>query len=266
VIDRYAAEILDPNKGYLVVRQPLERTLVDTYREECRRFTRRSRVLHTRLNRPDMYDYVHPRTVLPDGTVVRSATPASLRIYQFPHNHRSPAGQQMFATLTGLRDQIEASWEHDARYRAERVEWHDFVQVTRFFDGRSGLPKHSDYSGPRTQPFLQAFMFLSRPGVDFHGGDMTLFPARGPSVRVLADLDLEQGDLLFFDRSLFHEVEPTAASTVRGVGRWSVVLARDRWIGEYWDRVRYDDFYVRHIAPRRRLNRLITRLLRLPPD
>jgi len=261
-IDRYAADLLAPNKGYVVVRHTVHPNIIDAYREECRRFLRTGKLIHKRMNRRDLPDYIHPRTVLPDGTDVFSWQPSTLRIYQFLHNRHSKEAVRIFAALMSLRDRIEECWLHDALYKEQKQRLYDYVQVTRFVERRGGLPKHRDHSGSPTCPFLQSFMLLSQPPVDYRGGEFTIYSANDTPVRLQADLNVGKGDLVLFDRSLCHEVEPTDVADGNGAGRWSVVLARDGTVGKYWDRIRYSDFRLRHAeTARAAVRRMAGRLL-----
>jgi hypothetical protein len=67
-------------------------------------------------------------------------------------------------------------------------------------------------------------IFLTRPGVDYTGGDLILYTKGGDKINVQATLKLEKGDALLFDKSLYHEVEPTLPSESSDIGRWTAVI------------------------------------------
>lgn len=250
--------LADREVGHVVIRGAVELGLVERYRAECEAFLANGPVLHRRITRADMFDYVHPRHIGADGKPARVAEPSTFRIYQFPWN-ATPVSRPVFDALLGVRDAIEQCWLEDPVYGGEMKEVVDYVQPTRFVPGRGGLPRHKDYAGPPTYPFLQVFMFLSQPGRDFDGGELTLFTRDGGRVRLIEDLGLQPGDIVLFDRDIEHEVQPTKAGADGDVGRWSVVVSRDRPAGSYWDRYRYADWYLHRVQPwvdrvRRRLH------------
>jgi hypothetical protein len=90
-IDLYEEQLLDAKKGFVIVRGMFPSAQLEAYHAECEHFLRRGRVIHLRMNRSDLYDYIHPRTLLADGKVVssQSRTPSTYRIYEFPHNRHS---------------------------------------------------------------------------------------------------------------------------------------------------------------------------------
>lgn len=218
-------DLLDAARGYVVLRQFLQVEEVDRYREECAAFLRRAPRIHRRILGAGLPDYVHPRTAPTERR--RGRGPETYRIYQFLHNRHSPATQALFDRALGLRDAIEAPWLSDDAYRAEHDQLRDYVQVTQYVLDSRGLPRHSDTERGLPYPLLQPLLMLSQTGVDYEGGDLRIYPQKGDPISADRDLALAKGDLLFFDRSLEHEVTPSRASS--GVGRWAAVIgARDR--------------------------------------
>jgi len=266
-IDGYINDLLNPNKGYAVVKHFLTPEQVDRYREECERFLQKGKIIHYRMNRKDIYDYIHPRTILPDGRITKSIGPHrqanTFRIYQFLHNKHSRETAELFSRALSLRDGIEENWLHDDVYRQKRDRLYDYVQVTKFVEDSLGLPKHQDSEENLPYPLLQCLILLSQPGEDYQGGDLIIYSKDGTPVKIQADLKMGKGDLVYFDKSLFHEVEPTKQSESSKVGRWSVVIGgRDRIRGKYFDRIRYRTFYLERIEPtKKRLNRVLRRFL-----
>ena len=174
-LDAHRAALSDPERGYVVLRGFLDPAGVERYRSECAAFLARGRVIHTRMNRDDLPDYVHPRTApRPDGGPRRdpSRGPDTWRIYQFLHNAHSAQTQALFERVLSLRDAIEAPWRADPAWRAEVEAVHDYVQVTRYVDDCEGLPRHHDTAKDLPHPMLQPLMLLSRPGIDYQGGDL----------------------------------------------------------------------------------------------
>ena len=251
-LDAHRAALSDPERGYVVLRGFLDPAGVERYRSECAAFLARGRVIHTRMNRDDLPDYVHPRTApRPDGGPRRdpSRGPDTWRIYQFLHNAHSAQTQALFERVLSLRDAIEAPWRADPAWRAEVEAVHDYVQVTRYVDDCEGLPRHHDTAKDLPHPMLQPLMLLSRPGIDYQGGDLFVWTRSGRQLSMEHDAELAMGDLLFFDRSLDHQVQ--ASRPVPGaVGRWAVVLgARDRRCGRWLDRLTYGDFWHTRVRP-----------------
>ena len=126
--------------------------------------------------------------------------------------------------MLSLRDEIEGNWLADARYRKIRQEQYDYAQVTTYGKSSPGIAKHCDYQGKAPYPLLQCLIFLTRPEVDYLGGDLILYTKSGGTVNVQETLKLEKGDALLFDKSLYHEVEPTLPSELSEVGRWTAVI------------------------------------------
>lgn len=97
--------------------------------------------------------------------------------------------------------------------------------VTFFLDGTGMLLKHRDYDGPARLPLIQCWVLLSEPGADYTDGNLVIHARSGRAVRVEADLGLEKGDALVFDKSLWHEVEPTGVCNAPDAqGRWTLVI------------------------------------------
>lgn len=265
-IGGYADDLTNPDKGYVAIKGFLSDEQADRYRSECQDFLETGTVLHHRLNRPDMFDYVHPRTVLANGRITKAMDTMGeaniTRIYQFLHNRHHPETKDIFRRALALRDRIEKAWLHDETYRTERDCLLDYVQVTEFAHNSRGLPKHQDADEALPYPLLQCLVLLSQPGEDYLDGDFVIYTKNGAPVGIQADLGLGKGDLVYFDKFLFHEVAPTKKSPRSDLGRWSVVIGgRDRIKGSYFDRYRYRSFYVKYVHPiERRLSRALKRV------
>jgi hypothetical protein len=87
-----------------------------------------------------------------------------------------------------------------------------------------GIGRHNDCKDDIPYPLLQVVLLLSRPQRDFSGGELALHTRSDTSIRVLEELGMEQGDAIFFDKSLDHEVEPTRRSAGSAVGRWTAII------------------------------------------
>lgn len=246
-------DILDPNKGYILLRGLCSSSQIDHYREECRRFMKTGRRIYTRINTDRIADYVHPRTPLPNDSLEApnnsSYTAQTYRLYQYFHNKHSRETEEFFSKIMAIRNKIEQGWMHDSLYARERKALQEYVIVTKYIEDSQGLPKHRDYEGNVPYPFLQCLILLSEPNVDYEGGEFLLFTKRGNAVRIQSELGVRKGDALFFDKTLYHMVEPTKRSG-SGIGRWSVLVgARARKDGDYYDEIRYSAFVMEHLIP-----------------
>lgn len=248
----YRDALSDPDRGHVVLRGFLDPAAVERYRSESAAAIARGRVIHTRMNRDDLPDYVHPRTApRPAGAPRRdpSRGPDTWRLYQFLHNTHSAPTRALFERVLSLRDAIEAPWLEAPTWRAEHDALTSYVQVTHYVDDCEGLPRHHDTAQDLPHPMLQPLMLLSRPGVDYQGGDLHLWTRSGKRLSMADDAGLTMGDLLFFDRSLDHEVQPSRPAP-GAIGRWAVVIgARDRRCGRWLDRVTYGDFWHTRVRP-----------------
>jgi hypothetical protein len=213
LIEQARSALVDPDRGYFLVRGLFSTEEVATYRTECESFMRRAPRFHMRLNTDWMFDYVHPYSL---DIVERNH-----RLYQYLHNRHSPTAVSIFERTLALRNRIEEAWTTDRVYRGEREKQQDYVIVTRYLPGRGELPRHRDYRGPASLPLLQSLALLSRPGEDFAGGELVLFSKAGRPVRLIEELGAQLGDLLLFDKALEHEVQTTLPGRT-GISRWSV--------------------------------------------
>jgi hypothetical protein len=218
-------DFVNPEKGFFLFKEFLTLQQVDTYRKEC------ESLFHTvprvekwpgygedRVNRDDMHDYVNPKLDDENGQV------AYWRLFQFMHNAHSPETEKIFVTALTLRNHIVKHWLYDLEYKKTKESLGDYVQATNHVvDGR-GLTKHTDFKGTLSFPLLQCVVLLSRPDHDFLGGELLVYTKSGRCVRVHSELKMEKGDALFFDKSLFHEVEPTYHVAPNTVGRWTVII------------------------------------------
>lgn len=253
-VEDLARHLADPARGFAVLRGFLTRDEADAYRAHCRERMAHGRVVHARINRPDMFDYVEPRVIDAAGkmrsTRDRRRRATLVRLYQFPHNRHPDPVAEIFDRTLSLRDRIESRWLHDDAYRRARAPLRDYVQATRLLEDNHGVARHRDTKKELRFPQLQPFLLLSDPGEDFDGGEFVIHRRRGRSVRFQDDEGIRKGDLVLFDRGLEHEVEPTTGTGRSGLGRWSVVIgARDVLRGGYLDRYWKSAWWVRHVAP-----------------
>jgi hypothetical protein len=234
-------EILDPGKGFLLVRDFMDHEQVKRYRQECAEFLESGKRIcrwpgygRDRINRDDMQDYVYP-----------SVDASNWRLFQFLHNPHQPATQALYARALALRNSIEAHWLHDNAYRRLRASMGEYVHVIHYTEGR-GIGRHSDFRGSSPFPLLQCVVLLSEPGKDYLGGELFLYTANDTRVGVHTDLDMRMGDAIIFDKSMEHEVEPTRPAAASVVGRWSVIIGGRyhrppllrRWVRRITNRLR----------------------------
>jgi 2OG-Fe(II) oxygenase superfamily len=212
-------DILDPGKGFLLIRDFMDHDQVNRYRQECAEFLESGQRLckwpgygRDRINRDDMQDYVYP-----------SVDASNWRLFQFLHNPHKPATQALYEQALALRDGIEAHWLHDSAYRRLRASMGEYIHVIHYTEGR-GIGRHSDFRGTSPFPLLQCVVLLSEPGEDYLGGELFLYTANNRRIGVHTDLDMGMGDIIIFDKSMEHEVEPTRRGATTGVGRWSVII------------------------------------------
>jgi len=206
-----------------------------SYREECRQFLERGKCIHTRINSDSIKDYIHPRS--------HDRETRTYRIYQFLHNHKADRIGRFLGRAIDLRNAIEEAWVGDPTYRAERESLQNYAIVTYYLRDKGMLPKHRDYSGPAPLPLVQFWVALSRPGVDYHKGNLVLYSKNGHRYRVETDLGIRQGDAMIFDKSLFHEVESMEGGDEDSIGRWTVLIGarakRDPWWKVHYKKLRY---------------------------
>jgi predicted 2-oxoglutarate/Fe(II)-dependent dioxygenase YbiX len=217
-LNRDVSNLLSQDQGYVVKRGFLTPGEADEYRQECEKFLTTSKRIYKKIHRYSKHDYIWST----DGKVAPGTT--TYRIYQSLRCRHSKDREEIFARMLSLRNEIEGSWLGDPLYRKIRQEQFDYVQVTTYGKSSFGIAKHCDYQGKAAFPLLQCLIFLTRPGVDYSGGDLILYTKSGYRVNVQTTLKLEKGDALLFDKSLYHEVEPTLPSEVSDVGRWTAVI------------------------------------------
>ncbi len=222
----FVRDLVDPDKGYVLLREWFTPEAIDAYREECLLLLRTARRRHTRINTGWVADYVHPRS--------HDGVERTFRIYQYLHNIHGARTTAFFARALELRNEIERTWHNDPLYFAESRRLQDYVIVTSYLEDTGCLPRHRDYVGPAPRPLLQSLVCMTRRPQDYTGGEFTLYPRQGRPVRLHADLGAGIGDLLLFDKSLDHEVETTGRGDGRNLGRWTVLVGaraeRDSWI------------------------------------
>jgi len=212
-------DIMNPGKGYILIRGFLEQDQADQYRQECDDFLQYGKRIRKwpgygrdRINRDDMVDYVYP-----------SENGSNLRIFQFSHNTHRPATQALYSRALALRNAIEEHWLQDSDYCRIRASMGEYIHVIRYVEGK-GIGRHSDFRGISRYPLLQCVVLLSEPGQDYLGGELMLYTRNNRRVGVHTDLKMKKGDAIFFDKSMEHEVEPTRRGESGGVGRWSVII------------------------------------------
>lgn len=211
-------DLLSPNKGYIVKRGFLTPDEADRYRLETAQFLQTSKMILKKVHRYAKYDYI----LAGDEKIVPGSV--TYRIYQSLSCKHSRITEEMFQKMLLLRDEIEGHWLGNAQYRRIREDQYDYVQVTSYGKPSPGIEKHCDYQGKAPYPLLQCLIFLTRPGVDYSGGDLILYTKGGDIINVQATLMMGKGDALLFDKSLYHEVEPTLPSDSSDVGRWTAVI------------------------------------------
>lgn len=214
---REIADLLLEDSGYCLYRSVLSEKEVENYRLECEDFFETGPRIakwpgygRNRLNRDQVTDYVFSR---PHAH--------SSKIYQFPANPHSSDTQAILDRALSLRDAIEEHWLDDRTYFRTRAMQRDYIQVNRYLEGQ-GIGKHRDSTIVTSRPLVQCVVLMSQPEVDFLGGELVLYTNRGKPIRAHKDLGMRKCDVLFFDKSLVHEVEET--KQINAVGRWSAVI------------------------------------------
>jgi hypothetical protein len=229
------SDLLDPDKGYICLRDVYTPEAVEHYRDECARFLASGPRYDVRINTNSIHDYVHSRS---HDDVART-----YRIYQFLHNRHSPETTRFFEKTFALRKDLEDTWASDPLYRQERERLQDYIIVTHYVENTGMLPRHRDYHGGAPYPLLQSLVLLSQPGQDFEGGDFVLYTKSGRMVSLEKDLGIQCGNVFLFDKSLDHHVELTKRGRGSNRGRWSVLIgaraSRDRWRQAMYKKLRY---------------------------
>ena len=210
------ADLLNPAKGYVIIKGYFSEVEIDTYRNECQQFLNAGPVCFSRINTPSVPDYVHPRS--------HDKVGRTYRIYQYPHNKQSNSTAAFFRKALSLRNDLEQTWVHDPIYRVEKETLQDYVVVTKYISETGLLPRHRDYVGPAPFPLLQSLVLLSKRPDDYTGGDFYLYTKEGVSLSLADDIGATKGDLVVFDKSLEHSVELTRPGTETAISRWSVIV------------------------------------------
>lgn len=239
-------DIASESKGFFVIRGLYSEEEITSYRNECDAFFKKGRRVYARIIRDDIPDYIHPRSVFEDGTVgVAGDVQSTYRIYQYFHNHHSEGTQSFFEKSLKVRDQIESLWDNDADYLKEKSSLVNYIIVTKYMSDSNGLPKHIDYRGSTKLPLVQSVVVLSDSGVDYEGGDLIIYSRNNTTYSLQKDLKVKKGDVVFFDKSLVHEVLPTLKNGNSGIGRWSVLIgARSKRRGKKLDLYKYSENYL----------------------
>src|SRR5262249_47732917 len=96
------AALLDPDRGYVLIKNHFTIAEVDAYRRDCEQFLSRAPKCYTRINSNTRADYVHPRS---HDRVTRT-----YRIYQYLHNSHPPTTESFLHKGFALRNQLEQRW------------------------------------------------------------------------------------------------------------------------------------------------------------
>jgi hypothetical protein len=212
-LNKIRSALLDPNNGFYILKGFYSESEADAYRKECARFLGQGKIIYQRINTDYMADYVHPRS---HDQELRTE-----RIYQYFHNHTDDAVGRFLTRAVDLRNQIEEAWLADPIYREEKETLQSYVIATHYLPDTGMLHKHRDYSGPAPYPLVQFWVLLSHPEIDYKRGNLVVYSKSGRRYRVEGDLGAKKGDVLIFDKSLFHEVEVNEPSGI-STGRWTV--------------------------------------------
>lgn len=255
-VEAMRADLLDDDKGFLVLKNLYTEQEVEDYRQSCERFLKDGAVIHERINTDSMIDYVHPRS---HDDEVRT-----FRIYQFFHNHQGDAVGRFLDKSRKLRDRIEEAWLADDVYRSEKTALQDYTIITYYLGKTGMLPRHQDYSGPAPLPLIQSWVLLSQPEVDYRGGNLVLYTRSGRRLRVEGDLGLTPGDALFFDKTLYHEVEVLGDAGKGAKGRWTALIGARAMRDSFWQMCYKRTYYNQRWYPflsktKRRLKGVATR-------
>ena len=236
---RYREALLDPQKGYIVVKGLYSNEEVQAYRRHCEELATCLPRLDKRINTSNSRDYIHYRS--------HDRFHRTRRIYQFHHNHIDDYEGRFFHRALAFREGIESGWDHCKAYRRKRETLLNFSIATHYQPGFGRLARHKDSFSDHKYPLLQSLLLLSSHSVDYRGGDFILYTAGGKAVSIQSDLELAVGDLLCFDKSLEHEVTTTYAPELVGngpgrhVGRWSLLIGVRAMLHSYrqlvWRRI-----------------------------
>lgn len=217
-LDKEIRDLLDPEKGFILRRGVLTPQQADSYRNECWEFLNTTRTVYKRISRYTKRDYVWST----DGKIIPGDR--TYRIYQALQAKHSDQTQAIFSKMLALRDQIESNWVHNKQYRELRSGLWNYVQATTYARHSEGIARHCDFKGDSPYPLLQTLIFLSQPGIDYIGGDLILHTKCGHAINIQKTLQMQKGDAVLFDKSLYHEVLPTEPCGSSKIGRWTVVI------------------------------------------
>ncbi len=198
---RVRRELTDPARGFSLTRAFYSPPEIERYLKRALALVETGPVLHAQVVHDRQRDYVFPRT---SGRVL-----SGYQAYQFLHNHRKTPLEAFFRRAIEFRNEVEREWADDA-YRAECAPLRDYVQVNYYLEGTGKLDRHIDQKPNVRSLLLQPWVSLTEPGEDYTQGNLIIHSRDGTSHRVEEELDVHRGDLLLFDRSLWHEVERTA--------------------------------------------------------
>lgn len=209
-------EILDPRRGYSLVRGFYSVDDIDEYRVGCEAFIPGAPVINTHLVNSTTPNYLYPQ--------ILDRKLRGFQIYQFPQNYEGTRTEAFFQKTIELRDEVESGWA-DAAFRQEVDSHQIYAQVNCHYQGNRPAAKHRDFDPSFPKPVLQCWVPLTQPGRDYRDGNLVLYSKDGRPHRIEDELGVNKGDLLMFDKSLLHEAE-VVSSTGNGNGlvRWNVVI------------------------------------------
>jgi len=192
-------EILNPDKGFYVIRKLYSEEEIDHYRENCLDLIKKGPVINKRINIKNMFDYVHKRSF--------DQNERTTRVYQFFENHKYSKTGFFFEKSKKIMDLIEDEWSKENKYYDEyRKTLQNYIIFTWYKPGFGKLPIHQDIKVQLKFPLLQSNVMLTQYNKDYYGGDFIFYSKNNKKYSVNNDLKLKKGDVLVFDKSLFHEV------------------------------------------------------------
>ncbi len=211
-INAARTQILDPACGAFVVRGAVDPATLDRYLEEAEAMFEHGPRRREKPTVDGQEDFIIPWIY--DHGQERFTVH---RLYRFTGNEAGTTHGGVHVPIMRTRDAIEAIWPNEALYAEKGLR--NVHLITKYEHGAEGYPRHTDVPFPYDHPLLQCWLQLSRPGVDFGGGDLILHPAGGPSISAFNDLKIDAGDVMFFDKRVEHEVTPCEPRE-HGRGRW----------------------------------------------
>lgn len=212
-VEAMAKDVLDHDLGFTVARGLLSPDEVASFRRYAEKGFESLPRIREKPSTLGLQNYVMP-LVWDDktGEVLVERQYHFLDQPQLDGDSDEP--ERIIRKVLGLRDSLESQWLPEGYYEQESC--YDVNMVTKYVVG-SAYPLHADAPKETPFPLLQTWSLLTEPGVDFSGGELLMHRRDGRIVRCMEELGLRPGDVLFFDRRLDHEVEP---SEIIKLGRW----------------------------------------------